>query len=141
MAQTLLLDKHDESLLKLASEYSRKALSVYEKIESNMSDQERGAGLGRALSLTASCYAMADAMVTAEGLFQSAIEMPGADPPTKLARRDAFLSYASLCKQWDKRQSDAERLESQGKEINDSLPERWRNMPGIASGIIFMTHY
>jgi tetratricopeptide (TPR) repeat protein len=139
LAHTLLIEDYgDEDMLKLASEYSREALGIYEK-STQLADMEKQGGLGRALNLVASCYVHADAAVTAEGLFQSAIDMPGVDPLTRIARREVYRSYAELCRKWDKRQADMERLDQQSVDINDSLASGWADKPAITSGLIFPT--
>ena len=76
-----------ESDLQLASEYSGKALSLYDslaaKYKNTCAGDEDASGaipvqlkrnIGRALSLVASCYARAGSQVTAEGLFKSALD-------------------------------------------------------------------
>ena len=137
MATTLLLDNdEDEYLLKLASEYSRNAIQVYESA-TTLSETEKRMGLGRALGLAANCYVRANAAVTAEGLFQTAIEATGVDPLTKLTQREAFRSYSDLCRQWDKRTVDAEKLNLKVVQVHDSLPDAWKSQPSIVSGLIF----
>ena len=88
-----------------------------------------------ALGLVASCYARAGAAVTAEGLFQSALDASSSfpfgqnlsavkdagggavergvcrsSPSLGLIARDVRLWYASLCDGWEKRKGDADRL-------------------------------
>jgi tetratricopeptide (TPR) repeat protein len=139
MATTLLLDDDDDDhLLKLASEYSRNAIRIYESA-TTLSESEKRAGLARALALAANCYVRADSAVTAEGLFQTAIETTGVDPLTKISQREAFRSYSDLCLKWDKRAIDAERLKSKGVQVNDSLPDGWKDHQGIVSGLTFPT--
>lgn len=139
MATTLLLDDDDdEHLLKLASEYSRNAIRIYESA-TTLSESEKRSGLARALALAANCYVRADSAVTAEGLFQTAIETTGVDPLTKITQREAFASYSDLCSKWDKRAVDAERLKLKGAQVNDTLPDGWKGQQGIVSGLIFPT--
>lgn len=140
MAMTLLLEEldDDDDMLQLASEYARDALSIYEKSKT-LPESEKQAGLGRALSLVASCYVIADAAVTAEGLFQTAIDTKGVDPLTTIARREAYHNYSELCNKWDKRDADATRLGQQSAEINGSLSEGWKDKPAIVSGLLFNT--
>ncbi|KAL3783789.1 hypothetical protein HJC23_000378 [Cyclotella cryptica] len=86
----------------------------------------------RALGFVASCYYHAGASVTAEGLFQSAIDASSSyplgqclksdtdriglkgvslsSPHLGLIARDVRLEYALLCDSWDKRKSDADKL-------------------------------
>jgi tetratricopeptide (TPR) repeat protein len=86
----------------------------------------------RALGLVAICYHHAGAAVTAEGLFQSALDASSSypfgqcvkgessgvalkgvslsSPNLGLIARDVRLEYALLCDSWDKRKSDADKL-------------------------------
>jgi len=85
----------------------------------------------RALGLVAHCYASAEAAVTAEGLFQSALDasssyplgqslnsrdgsggkgVSSSSPNLGLIARDVRLWYAMLCDNWEKREGDADRL-------------------------------
>jgi len=94
----------------------------------------------RALGLVAQCYAMAGAAVTAEGLFQSALDASSSYPIGQslcskdtntgrgvslsstnlgLIARDVRLWYANLCNNWDKRKSDADRLRMEARKIED----------------------
>lgn len=137
MASTLLLDEFDDgNMLKLASEYSREAIRIYETA-TTLTATEMKLGLGRALSLAACCYVRADSAVTAEGLFQTAIETTGVDPLTKLVQRETFRSYSQLCRKWDKRHVDAERLQERSNEINETLPDTWKDKPSIVGGLVF----
>ena len=140
MATTLLLEEHedDDEMLKLASEYSRDALKTYET-GATLSETEKRNGLGLALGLVASCYVRADAAVTAEGLFQTAIDTSGVEPMTKIAQREAYRSYSALCAKWDNRQADTERLERKSVEISDTLADAWKDKPAIMSGLVFPT--
>jgi hypothetical protein len=94
--------------------------------------------LGRALSLAASCYLRTGSAVTAEGLFQTAVEKAGGtDPLSKIAHHEAYQNYSELCRQWENRHSDSERLAKESQSIHDSLPEAWKNKPSIISGLSF----
>jgi len=94
----------------------------------------------RALGLVAQCYAMAGAAVTAEGLFQSALDASSSYPIGQslsskdtntgrgvslsstnlgLIARDVRLWYANLCNNWDKRKGDADRLREEAMVIED----------------------
>jgi tetratricopeptide (TPR) repeat protein len=139
MASTLLLDKYDDgNMLKLASEYSREAIRIYETA-TTLTATETKVGLGRALGLAACCYVRADSAVTAEGLFQTAIETTGVDPLTKIVQRETFRRYAELCRKWDKRQADAEKLQERSNEINETLPDTWKDKLSIMGGLVFPT--
>jgi len=136
----ILLQQEEE--LKLASEYSSNALSFAEKLKGEVSDQDYQGALGRSLRLVASCYARADSALTAEGLFQSAIdslEKASKDPMARLDLRDAHEHYAALLHQWDKRSRDAEIQEEKGRNVNELLPEGWKDKSSICSGLRFIT--
>jgi hypothetical protein len=139
MAWTLLqLD--DE--LKLASEYSSTALSIAEKLEGKLCETDYRRALGRSLRLVASCYAQADSAVTAEGLFQSAIDSlkkASKNSLSQLDLRDTHDGYARLLHQWDKRSRDAENQEKNSANVNESLSQGWRDKSSICSGLDFIT--
>ena len=137
MITTLLLDDNeDDYLLKIASDYSRSAIQIFESA-TTLAESERRAGLHRALGLAAKCYFRVDAAVTAEGLFKTAMETTKNDPLTKIAQRDIIQNYAELCRKWDKRAADADDLLSKSSEIEQSLTDPWRDKHGILSGIVF----
>jgi len=114
--------------LQKASEYAKTALSFYDA-ESILGKE----GLSWVLHVVAACYHEAGSAVTAEGLFQSAIQdgMPN-DPLSRLQLKDALLKYSKLCAQWDKREKDAKKLEQQAQDVEASLPPNWQ---GKSSGI------
>lgn len=140
MAHLLLHgETEDSSVLKLASEYSREAMLIFEQNgnDINLNDSERQNCLSRALSLVALCYTRVDSAVMAEGLYQAAID--NNDPLDifgKLCHRDALQNYSDLCEKWDKREADAYRLQQSSDEINASLPQKWRDKHGIFSGLV-----
>jgi tetratricopeptide (TPR) repeat protein len=122
--------------LEKASDYAKKALSAH--------DAENGAsvaGMRRVLSIVASCYHKAGSAVIAEGLFQSATDEKSllAGPTMLLELQDAYLGYAELCKQWEKRESDAKRLEQEAININNRLSDGWKGKSGIHSSLWFWT--
>jgi tetratricopeptide (TPR) repeat protein len=123
--------------LKKASGYAGDALAIYD------ADGILGAeGMCRVLSVIASCYHQAGSAVTAEGLFQSATDrkkLPTGPLPL-LELRDACSLYAGLCKQWDKREGDVQKLESRVDEIEASLPQAWQgSKPGVLASAWFWT--
>jgi len=115
--------------LQKASEYAKTSLSFY-----NSEGVIRKEGLSWVLSVVASCYHQAGSAVTAEGLFQSAINKNGlpTDTLTMIQLRDAHKGYAKLCKQWENRESDAKNLDRDADIIDASLPPNWQ---GRSSGI------
>jgi hypothetical protein len=137
LAWGVLNYEHDRSdRLTKASEYAREALSAHDA-DSSLGTEK----MCRILSIVASCYHQAGNAVTAEGLFQSATDRkklpPGPLPLLEL--RDANLWYADLCQKWDKRGSDAKRLEQEAEDINASLPDAWKGKSGIHGSLWFWT--
>eukprot|EP00980_Cylindrotheca_fusiformis_P016281 scaffold4838_cov110-Cylindrotheca_fusiformis.AAC.5 len=122
--------------LKKASDYAKKALEAHDAHAGTNVE-----GLRRVLSIVAKCYHEAGSSVTAEGLFQSATDtkqvLPG--PLTQLEIQDSFLGYADLCSQWERRESDAKRLEEAAANINHQLPDAWKGKRGIHSTLWFWT--
>jgi hypothetical protein len=122
--------------LEKASEYAKQALDALG--HGGTTDEE---GFRRVLSVVAACYQEAGSAITAEGLFQSATDRkrfpPGPLPLLEL--QDALLGYSKLCANWEKRESDAKRLEKESSEINEKLPEAWRGKSGIHSSLWFWT--
>jgi tetratricopeptide (TPR) repeat protein len=139
-AWTSLQNEHE---LKLASEYSSTALSFAEKLQNQVSQRIYHHALGRSLRLVATCYARADSALTAEGLFQSAIDSlkiaSSIDPLACLDLRDALEDYATLLHQWDKRSGDAEKQQEKAQQVNKSLPGEWKDKSSICSGLVFIT--
>ncbi|KAG7351037.1 hypothetical protein IV203_010397 [Nitzschia inconspicua] len=124
--------------LSKASDYAKKALSVY--------DDQNGAlgkeGLSHVLTVVASCYFKAESAVTAEGLFQSAIDRKGNEGSGTgklLQLKEAYHQYASLCRQWEKREGDAKRLEKESQTIDESLPPGWQSKSGMYGNLWFWT--
>ena len=112
-----------------ASEYAKAALSFYDS-EGIIAKE----GLPWVLTVVASCYLQADSAVTAEGLFQSAINKNeiSSDSLTLLQLRYAYIEYSKLCMQWENREKDAENLTKEANNIEASLPLNWQ---GKSSGI------
>jgi len=121
-------DDRSDRLTK-ASEYAKTALSFYDS--EGIIGKE---GLSWVLSVVASCYCQAGSAVTAEGLFQSAINKNGlpTDTLTMLQLRDSFKEYSKLCKQWENRENDAKNLNKDADDVEASLPHNWQ---GKSSGI------
>ena len=113
-----------------ASEYAKKALAFYDA--EGIIGKE---GLSWVLSVVASCYHEAGSAVTAEGLFQSAIDNKDGlphDTLTMLQLRDAHKGYAKLCSNWENREKDAANLLKDAGDIEASLQSSWQ---GKSSGI------
>lgn len=112
----------------------------------------------RALGLVAQCYAHAGAAVTAEGLFQSAIDASSSyplgqsmkvdgivqkgvsmsSPNLGLVARDVRLWYAMLCDSWDKRKGDADRLRLDASKIEETgvLAGFVKEKDGLVSSLV-----
>jgi hypothetical protein len=159
------VDRSDR--LSKASDYAKKALAVYDDDDDD--DDDDGAdsnhhhhhalgkeGLPRVLTVTATCYQHADNAVTAEGLFQSAIadgggrrkaarggdSMQQGQPLGTLATlelREAYLRYADLCTQWDRREGDARKHLEKAAALDGTLPPGWRGKSGIHGSLWFWT--
>lgn len=135
---------NDENELKRASEYSSAALSFAEQLQNQVSEHEYQHALGRSLYLVALCYARAESALTAEGLFQSAIDSlekaSTKNPLAFLDLRDAHQDYEELLLfQWEKRSGDAEKQQEKVDEAHDSLPGGWIDQPSLYSGLVFIT--
>lgn len=117
-----------------ASEYAKQGLNALG--QDNSFDEE---GLRRVLSVVAACYQQAGSAITSEGLLQSATnrkKMPSSPLPL-LELQDALLGYSKLCLDWEKRESDSERLKRESLDIDDKLPQGWRGKSGIHSSLWF----
>ena len=126
-----------------ASEYAGKALAALDSSSKNVGGNNTSDGLCRTLTILASCYHHAGKAVTAEGLLQSAIDKKKSaillGTQSKLALKDAFLSYSKLCSDWEKREGDAQRLQDAADEVDKSLPDAWKGKDGILSALWFWT--
>ncbi len=148
-----------EEELKMASEYASLALKEHDDLmqllskqensnQSNSYNQELQVLMGRTLGLVASCYARAGSAVTAEGLLQSAMDTykhpslkdKKLNPLVQIDSRSASLYYLSLCRNWEKRDSDAKLYEHSALLINDGiLCDNWRDICAIYSGLCLFT--
>lgn len=112
------------------------------------------APMGQALSLVASCYTMAGSAVTAQGLFQSALDKLAIESTTEchpyslLWHRDALTRYADLCQNWENREGEAKTLLKSRDDLKDDasnmMGEGWKYQPGILGGLWFFSpgdHY
>jgi hypothetical protein len=150
LAWGLLQMTHEYDHVKRASEYAAAALAVYDKKFSG-EDEHAKEGLPRTLAILASCYHQMDNAVTAEGLFRSAIALPTntnttsnhnqnqSYPPLLIERRDVLLRYSKLLRDWEKRETDADRYSVLADEFESALPEKWRNKSSILSSVWFWT--
>ena len=77
--------------------------------------------------------------VTSEGLFQSALDKKNVGPQLILDRYHTQLAYANLCRNWDKREPDAERLERDAEATRASMPTGWQERPAIYSSLWYWT--
>lgn len=136
MAWGMLQMTRERDYIQRASEFASDALAVYDNMKGDTSNKE---GLCRTLSLLASCYHTSGGAVTAQGLFQSAIDRPTSSPLQTIERHDAFVGYAYLCRGWEKRECDADKLQQKADDLIASLPEGWRGKSAIHGSIWFWT--
>lgn len=136
MAWGLLQMKREKDNVKRASEFAGKALDIYDKKAGDLKE-----GFGRTLALVATCYHKSSSAVTAEGLFQSAVDskLSRVTPSEKLELRDSYLAYSDLCRDWDRRAADADRLQNKASEIDATLPIGWQGKSGIHGSLWFWT--
>jgi len=136
--------KTTEKDLKVASHHARTALELV-PITPNTGSAQKQQAMRRALGLVAECYARAGSAVTAEGLFQSAIErvLPGpnerAPPHAIIDARNVHMAYSQLCDNWDKRQGDAAVHKQTAKALENELGLFWKSQSGLVSGLWFYT--
>jgi hypothetical protein len=123
--------------LSKASEYAGKALAAHDASSAPTNKE----GLRRVLSVVASCYQEADQAVTTEGLFKSAIDKntQAVGTLSLLELRDAYTGYAGLCRNWEKREGDAKKLDQKAQDIEASLPDGWKGKSGIHSALWWWT--
>lgn len=137
-----------EAQISKASEHAGESLRAFEHIHSqennpNLPDE----GWTRALSLVAQCYHRAGHAVTAEGLLQTALDetralnssLDSMSPPSLLERQVAYRTYAALCKDWEKRQGDADRFMAQSRALTEKLPGEWKQATELYSSLWFWT--
>lgn len=138
MAWALLQMKGAGDRVDQASEFAGDALKIYDS--EGMSFRE---GFGRTLALVATCYHKTSSAVTAEGLFQSSLgeneDLLLINPLAKLDIRDSIRGYADLCRDWDRREADAERLDQKAAAVESSMPDAWQGKLGIFSSLWFFT--
>ena len=122
---------------KQASEFAGKALEVYDKRLAH----DDVTLFPRLLTLVATCYHRTHQAVTAEGLFQTAMDDTATDLLHRMNLRDAHRGYAKLCQEWEKRERDAETHTLKAEVIDQSLPEGWRGKSAIHAQLWFWTPY
>ena len=129
-------EKDRSDHLSKASDYAKKALGFYDS-ESIIGKE----GLSWVLSVVASCYHQADSVVTAEGIFKSAINKKNMPPGTStmLQLREAYNGYSNLCIQWENREKDARNLKKDAEAIEEALPLNWQGKSGIHGSLWFWT--
>jgi hypothetical protein len=142
MAWGLLRDSNNGgSNVERASDYAGKALKLYDLPDL---DWDKG-GLGRTLALVATCYHRSGSAVTSEGLLQSAVDDDSdksfavPSPLQQLEVADACTRYADLCRDWERREGDARRLDERAERVRASLPLLWQSKPAICGSLWFWT--
>jgi tetratricopeptide (TPR) repeat protein len=126
-----------------ASEFAGKALKLYDRTDVAWSKE----GMGRALALVATCYHKSSGAVTSEGLFQSAIDdtkqhawsASSSSSLHKLELADSYARYADLCRDWDRREGDAKRLDGEARRLRESLPTAFQAKPSVCGSLWFWT--
>lgn len=148
MAWGVMQMPHFEDHMDDASAYAGKALAVYDNnpalqnngdnnnTNNNASNKE---GLAWTLSILATCYHKSGNAVTAEGLLQTALDQPVRSPLQRLERRDVLTRYADLCRDWDKRQTEATQLQQRAEQVDALLPPGWRGKSVIHASLWFWT--
>jgi tetratricopeptide (TPR) repeat protein len=154
LAWGILNYEQDQSdRLSKASDYAGKALKVYDTIRANENSDTSSMpqalvpsdGLTRTLSILGSCFHQSDNAVTAEGLFQSAVDkkkqlLRAPDTLSLLELKAAYRGYADLCHKWEKREGDARRLEGEIRHVDEELlPRGWNGKSDVFSGMWFWT--
>lgn len=121
---------------KEASELAGEALKIYDS--HGGSDEE---GMRRILALIGICLHRTGSAVTAEGIFQSAVDPKARflGPLEIIQLRDSVLAYAYLCRDWEKRERDAERLFERAAQLDEYLPVNWRDKTVLHSSLWFWT--
>ena len=140
--------KIGEEDLKIASENASKSLRLLDGIieqSSPPSDDAREALRtlsGRSLRLVADCYARGGSAVTAEGLYQSALDLLNDDkndthggPLALLERREVYNSYATLCANWEKRSRDSDNMKEKAQKLEGQIGGCWQMKPYAYSGL------
>lgn len=135
----LRINDEMDDIVPRALEFAGNALKASDKIEEIQNEDKEY--FRRVLTILATTYHKAGKAVTAEGLLQTATSLPRIGCTlTKLDERSALQSYSNLCRDWDKRQGDAKRLESRAKKLEEEeLPKTWQGKDDICSSLWFWT--
>ena len=104
-----------------ASKYAHDSLKLLEQQQQKV---QPSLALTLPLTLLAQCYHKSGAAVTAEGLLQTSTTSVPRTLIEKLHMRYALKAYDALCRDWDKRAGDAERLTAQADQMD--LPGAWK---------------
>ena len=149
MARTLL-DKpkeFDPNALSRAAELAAESLKLYDTTQADATTTGElpwREGFAGTLAVVAACYHRSGSAVTAEGLLQTAVSDPtlsshNALPPQLLERAACYQRYADLCRDWEKRESDAEHWQGLANQTMDALPLAWRHQPTVVGSLWFWT--
>lgn len=142
--------KLKEYELKHASEFASKAVKQCDEIMETTIDENnlRPAKyvMAKALGLLASCYARAGSAVSAEGLLKSSIDLfevssnTNNSPFLQIDARSSHFYYSFLCKNWEKRETDAKKHEDMAMDIDSQVQSlNWRSSSAIYSGLCLFT--
>jgi hypothetical protein len=140
--------KIGEEDLKNASEKAISSLRLLDGIveQSSSSGDDTREALrtlsGRSLRLVADCYARGGSAVTAEGLYQSAIDLLDEDkhvnhggPQALIERREVYNSYATLYSNWEKRSRESNEMKKKANQLEEQIAGCWRNKPSTYGGL------
>ena len=141
--------KIGEEDLKIASENASQSLKLLDGVierSSSVGDDTMREALrivsGRSLHLVADCYARGGSAVTAEGLYQSALDLLNDEkhhnhggPLALIENREVYNSYALLCANWEKRSRDSDTMKEKAEQVEEQIAGCWRNKPLTYSGL------
>jgi len=141
--------KIGEEDLKIASENASQSLKLLDGVierSSSVGDDTMREALrivsGRSLHLVADCYARGESAVTAEGLYQSALDLLNDEkhnnhggPLALIESREVYNSYALLCANWEKRSRDSDTMKEKAEQVEEQIAGCWRNKPLTYSGL------
>ena len=144
---------YDELIATISSKTNDTIIDIHDNLSTQMIPIEPL--MSRALCLVASCYFQAGSAVTAQGLFQSCLDiftskpftieksnfLTSYSPYTELWHRDTLGQYANLCKSWEKRETDAAIHINKRDEILKNMSIGWKNQPGLLSGLTFFSFH
>jgi tetratricopeptide (TPR) repeat protein len=136
MSWGLLQMEDSDETIKRASEFSGNALKIYDTY--GCGNEE---GKQRTLAIIATCYHKTGSVVMTEGIFESATDRKMTPNSTldKLQLQDNLETYAGICKEWEKRERDSQRLSERASDLKRTLPKAWQDKSVLYSTLWFWT--